>query len=205
MSRIFTDTATARNIRLKRTRPFRPQTNGKAEAFNKILQAEWAYLRPYYSNRERLDALPGFLGVLQSPPSTRRHRRGLLPPPACKQRPWELHLAFRSFAASMSKLSTRMILLALTALVAACSSPTPTPFPTATPVLPSPTATPTSAPTPTAAPAPTVTPRLTATPSRQLWALTGAYQLSDAWWLWLPTLASHVLPLALIYLRPRQI
>ena len=61
VSRIFTDTAAARNIRLKRTRPFRPQTNGKAEAFNKILQAEWAYLRPYYSNRERLDALPRFL------------------------------------------------------------------------------------------------------------------------------------------------
>lgn len=112
--------------------------------------------------------------------------------------PVEIAPSLRSFAASMSKLSTRMILLALTALVAACSSPTPTPFPTATPVLPSPTATPTSAPTPTAAPAPTVTPRLTA--SRQLWALTGAYQLSDAWWLWLPTLASHVLPLALIYL-----
>ena len=61
VSRLFTDTAAARNIRLKRTRPFRPQTNGKAEAFNKILQAEWAYQRPYYSNRERLDTLPGFL------------------------------------------------------------------------------------------------------------------------------------------------
>ena len=61
VSRIFIDTAAARNIRLKRMRPFRPQTNGKAEAFNKILQAEWAYQRPYYSNDERLDALPGFL------------------------------------------------------------------------------------------------------------------------------------------------
>ena len=56
-----TDTVAARNIRLKRPRPFRPQTNGKAEAFNKIMQAEWVYQRPYYSNRERLDALPGFL------------------------------------------------------------------------------------------------------------------------------------------------
>ena len=61
VSRIFTSTAAARNLRLKRTRPFRPQTNGKAEAFNKILQAEWAYQRPYSSNRERLEALPGFL------------------------------------------------------------------------------------------------------------------------------------------------
>ncbi len=45
----------------KRTRPYRPQTNGKAEAFNKILQREWAYIRKYLSNEERLAALPGFL------------------------------------------------------------------------------------------------------------------------------------------------
>ena len=61
-SRAFRETAAAYGIRLKRTRPYRPQTNGKAEAFNKILQAEWAYRRPYESNSERLDALPGFLG-----------------------------------------------------------------------------------------------------------------------------------------------
>ena len=91
VSRIFTDTAAARNIRLKRTRPFRPQTNGKAEAFNKIMQAEWAYQRPYYSNRKRLDALPGFLAYYN-------HRRphggigGTTPTSACKQRPWELQL-----------------------------------------------------------------------------------------------------------------
>ena len=46
---------------LRRTRPYRPQTNGKAEASVKILQAEWAYRRRYDSNRERLDALPAFL------------------------------------------------------------------------------------------------------------------------------------------------
>ena len=62
ISRAFRETAAAYGIRLKRTRPYRPQTNGKAEAFNKILQAEWAYRRPYESNSERLDALPGFLG-----------------------------------------------------------------------------------------------------------------------------------------------
>ena len=61
VSRTFASTAAARGVRLKRTRPFRPQTNGKAEAFIKILQAEWAYQRPYHSNRERLDALPVFL------------------------------------------------------------------------------------------------------------------------------------------------
>lgn len=60
-SHVFRDVATAHHITLKRTRPYRPQTNGKAEAFNKILQNEWAYLRPYSSNAERLDELAPFL------------------------------------------------------------------------------------------------------------------------------------------------
>lgn len=60
-SRAFAAAASMLEVQLKRTRPFRPQTNGKAEAFNKTLQREWAYRRPYYSNLERLDALPPFL------------------------------------------------------------------------------------------------------------------------------------------------
>lgn len=60
-SHVFRDVAAAHHITLKRTRPYRPQTNGKAEAFNKILQNEWAYLRPYTSNVERLDALAPFI------------------------------------------------------------------------------------------------------------------------------------------------
>lgn len=44
--------------RHKRTRPHRPQTNGKAERFIKTLLAEWAYGRPYRSNAERLERLP---------------------------------------------------------------------------------------------------------------------------------------------------
>lgn len=60
-SQVFRQVAAAQDITLKRTRPYRPQTNGKAEAFNKILQNEWAYLRPYASNLERLNALPLFL------------------------------------------------------------------------------------------------------------------------------------------------
>jgi transposase InsO family protein len=60
-SRPFLAVAGSHEIALKRTRPFRPQTNGKAEAFIKTLQREWAYRRPYTSNRQRLEALETFL------------------------------------------------------------------------------------------------------------------------------------------------
>ena len=57
----FCRVAAAHRVRLKRTRPYRPQTNGKAEAFIKILQNEWAYARKYLSNHERLGELERFM------------------------------------------------------------------------------------------------------------------------------------------------
>ena len=47
----------------KRTRPRRPQTNGKAERFNRTLLTEWAYARPYRSERLRRRALPKWLHI----------------------------------------------------------------------------------------------------------------------------------------------
>ena len=47
--------------RHRRTRPHRPQTNGKAERFIKTLLAEWAYGRLYRTNAERLEALPAWV------------------------------------------------------------------------------------------------------------------------------------------------
>ena len=60
-SRLFKDQAAELGIRLRRTRPYRPQTNGKAEAFIKTLKREWAYKRIYMSNDERLNELPKFV------------------------------------------------------------------------------------------------------------------------------------------------
>ena len=45
-SHVFHAVAAAHGLTLKRTRPYRPQTNGKAERFIQTLQNEWAYARP---------------------------------------------------------------------------------------------------------------------------------------------------------------
>lgn len=47
--------------RHKRTRPWHPQTNGKAERLIQTLLREWAYGRPYRSNAERRAELPLFV------------------------------------------------------------------------------------------------------------------------------------------------
>jgi transposase InsO family protein len=45
----------------RRTRPYRPQTNGKVERFNLTLKWEWAYARPYGSNASRTKELASWL------------------------------------------------------------------------------------------------------------------------------------------------
>ena len=44
-----------------RTRPYRPQTNGKIERFHRTLADGWAYARFYASESRRRDALPAWL------------------------------------------------------------------------------------------------------------------------------------------------
>jgi hypothetical protein len=46
-----------------RTKPYTPQTNGKAERFIKTLLAEWAYVIPYQTSAERNHWLPRYLGI----------------------------------------------------------------------------------------------------------------------------------------------
>nr|WP_108872384.1 IS481 family transposase [Tessaracoccus timonensis] len=54
-------TALGENISHKRTRPYRLQTNGKVERFNRTLLEEWAYARTYTSEAERVKAFPTWL------------------------------------------------------------------------------------------------------------------------------------------------
>jgi transposase InsO family protein len=46
---------------VKKTRPRRPQTNGKVERFHRILLEEWAYIRPWTSEHERAAGYDGFI------------------------------------------------------------------------------------------------------------------------------------------------
>jgi len=57
----FRDLLDERNIKHKRTRPYTPRTNGKAERFIQTSLREWAYAHAYTSSAERTDTLKPWL------------------------------------------------------------------------------------------------------------------------------------------------
>ena len=60
-SRLFNAELAAAGIAHKYCRPYRPQTNGKVERFNRTLLDEWAYVRPYRSEADRRRRLDTWL------------------------------------------------------------------------------------------------------------------------------------------------
>jgi transposase InsO family protein len=63
-----------------RIRPYRPQTNGKVERFNRTLLAEWAYARPWSSDGQRTRALTAWLHIYNH----HRHHTAIGGPPVAR-------------------------------------------------------------------------------------------------------------------------
>jgi transposase InsO family protein len=62
------------------TRPYRPQTNGKVERYNRTLLNEWAYARPYRSEAARTRALARWLHMYNH----HRHHTAIGGPPVSR-------------------------------------------------------------------------------------------------------------------------
>jgi transposase InsO family protein len=60
-SNLYHDTLQASGIVHARIPPRQPQINGKVERFNRTLLDEWAYVRVYTSETERVDALADWI------------------------------------------------------------------------------------------------------------------------------------------------
>ncbi len=60
-SHLFRETLAAKGIKHKRTRPYTPRTNGKAERFIQTSLREWLYASPYESSAQRTAAMPAWL------------------------------------------------------------------------------------------------------------------------------------------------
>ena len=60
-SRQWHDACAATHTTVKKTRPRRPQTNGKVERYHRTLLEEWAYIRAWTSEAQRTAGYAGFV------------------------------------------------------------------------------------------------------------------------------------------------
>jgi transposase InsO family protein len=60
-SRLWHQACARTGTTVKKTRPYRPQTNGKIERFHRILLEEWAYISDWTSQHQRTEAFTGFI------------------------------------------------------------------------------------------------------------------------------------------------
>ncbi len=60
-SHAWTDACTELGISVKKTRPYRPQTNGKIERFHRTLADGWAFKKFYPTETARRNALPAWI------------------------------------------------------------------------------------------------------------------------------------------------
>ena len=80
-SHLWRDTCAELGIAAKKTRPYRPQTNGKIERFHRTMAEEWAFKKFYSSEAVRRAALPAWIhqynhhrphtAISKAPPITR--------------------------------------------------------------------------------------------------------------------------------------
>lgn len=78
VSRRFRQVCKRHGLRQIRTKPYRPQTNGKAERFIQTMLMGWAYKRAYRTSNQRIRALPKWLRYYNE---RRPHRAlGMIPP-----------------------------------------------------------------------------------------------------------------------------
>ncbi|WP_409484950.1 IS481 family transposase [Arsenicicoccus dermatophilus] len=96
-SHLWRDTCEALSITPKRTRPYRPQTNGKVERFHRTMADGWAYARCYRSEQERRDALGPWL----------RHYNFTRPHTACCNLPPASRLAPRSSSGVLATIDVK--------------------------------------------------------------------------------------------------
>src|SRR5260370_4129584 len=104
LSKAFRAAIAAAGLTHKRTRPYTPRTNGKAERFIQTSLREWAYARPYSTSQERGTALASWLDHYNT---ARPHAALAHHPPAARLRQSQLLCSAEETVASSRPASNK--------------------------------------------------------------------------------------------------